>query len=269
MRLSFKQVDAFSADAFKGNPAAVFVSSEPLPDILMQDIAMEMNLSETAFLVPQQEENHYSLRWFTPKAEVDLCGHATLASAHALWEDQFVAQNATIVFHSKSGLLHVGSQDGWIQMDFPLEGQTDVATFEEEALLKKALGISLSSVVRNRLDFLVELESASDLARVAPDFNMLKQLNARGVIVTAFSDNPSYDFMSRGFFPAVGIDEDPVTGSAHCFLADYWHRKLKKTNFTAYQGACRGGVLKLSLLPEDRVLLCGQAVTTVRGELSI
>jgi len=261
MTIPIVQVDAFTDRAFAGNPAAVCLLDGPRDERWMQNVAREMNLSETAFL--SLRSDGYDLRWFTPTAEVDLCGHATLASAHVLWEEEILDKQETARFHTRSGLLSATRKDGWIEMDFPAEAQKPALA---PPALTRALGATPVYIGKNRFDYLVELESEAVLRSLRPDLGLLKTLPARGVIVTSPSDSKDYDFVSRFFAPAVGIDEDPVTGSAHCCLGPYWQKRLKKDNFTAYQASARGGLVRVTV-QGDRVLLGGQAVTVLRGEL--
>ena len=228
----------------------------------MQRVAREMNLSETAFLV-RREDGGFDLRWFTPAVEVDLCGHATLASAHVLWEEDHVPPNAATVFHTLSGRLSAVLCDGWIEMDFPAE--PDEAAPAPTGLAG-ALGTEPTYVGRNRFDYLVEVDNEATVRRLAPDFRRLGQIEARGVIVTARADTDGFDFVSRFFAPHAGIDEDPVTGSAHCCLGPHWQRRLGGDTFTAWQASERGGLVKVAVRGE-RVTLSGQAVTVLRGEL--
>jgi PhzF family phenazine biosynthesis protein len=255
------QVDAFTAEAFRGNPAAVCVLDEARDAAWMQRVAAEMNLAETAFLEPRGDG--FGLRWFTPAVEVDLCGHATLASAHVLWESGRLRSSESARFHTKSGLLTAERRGDWIELDFP-------ATPEEECAAPTGLAVGLGAepryVGRSKFDYLVELDSEDAVARLRPDSARLAAIPTRGVIVTARSARPDFDFVSRFFAPAVGIDEDPVTGSAHCCLAPFWSRRLRKEDFLARQISARGGVLKVCLAG-DRVLLAGQAVTVLRGDL--
>ena len=227
----------------------------------MQSVAAEMNLSETAFLVPQNDG--FGLRWFTPTTEVDLCGHATLASAHVLWEKGRLVENETAHFHTRSGLLTSELRDDWIELDFP---STPADPIEPPAGLSSLIGSVPKFVGRSRFDLLIELTDAEELSELDPDFMGLSSLPVRGFIVTAHSDVPEYDFLSRFFAPATGVREDPVTGSAHCALAPYWAKKLGKTEMTAFQASKRGGVVKVKLAGE-RVLLRGQAVTVLHGKL--
>lgn len=255
------QVDAFAEKPFSGNPAGVCILNEKLDEKLMQKIANEMNLSETAFLVKEGEG--YNLRWFTPNAEVDLCGHATLASAHILWEKGYLRKDQEAKFSTKSGLLTAKMNNGWIELNFPavLEEKT-----EPPAGLLEALGAEASYIGKNKFDYLVEVESEEIVTVIKPDFMRLSKVPTRGVIVT--SKAREYDFVSRFFAPEVGVWEDPVTGSAHCCLGLYWQKKLNKDEFIAYQTSERGGVLKVKVVGE-RVLISGKAVTVLEGELLI
>lgn len=228
----------------------------------MQAVAREMNLSETAFLVPQ--DGGYRLRWFTPSVEVDLCGHATVASAHVLWEEGHLPSDAQARFYTKSGVLLADRRGDWIELDFPA---THPAAAEPPEELLAALGAKAIFVGKSKFDYLIEVESEEQLRALAPDHSKLRKLPVRGVIVTARSATSDFDFVSRFFAPGSGIDEDPVTGSAHCALGPYWSEKLGKTEFTAYQASARGGVVRVRVNGE-RVLLGGQAVTVLRGELS-
>ncbi len=227
----------------------------------MQSVAAEMNLSETAFIAPRADG--FGLRWFTPVSEVDLCGHATLASAHVLWETGLMAEADTARFHTRSGLLTAVRVDDWIELDFPA---TPAESIEPPPGLSDLLGSVPKFVGRSRFDLLLELTDAEELRDLNPDFVGLSSLPVRGLIVTAKSDVPEYAFLSRFFAPAAGINEDPVTGSAHCALAPFWAERLGKTEMTAYQCSPRGGVVKVKLAG-DRVLLRGKAVTVLRGEL--
>lgn len=261
MALSIYQVDAFTDRPFAGNPAAVCILAEQGDDRWMQQVATEMNLSETAFL--HREEDGFRLRWFTPAAEVDLCGHATLASAHILWETGTLAPDQQARFHTRSGLLTAERNGEWIELDFPAKPEQQVAA---PAHLEEALGVAPRYVGKSQFDLLVELDSETAVRALYPDFRALKQIDGRGVIVTSRADASPYDFVSRCFYPQVGIDEDPVTGSAHCVLAPFWNRRLGKTEFRAYQASARGGELRVRL-QGDRVKLGGQAITVLRGEL--
>jgi PhzF family phenazine biosynthesis protein len=227
----------------------------------MQNVAREMNLSETAFLHP--EKDGYHLRWFTPAIEVDLCGHATLASAHVLWEMGHLAPDRQARFSTLSGLLTADRDGDWIELDFPAEPDTAV---EPPPNLIEALGVEPAYVGKNRLDYLVEVDSEERLRALTPNMALLRMLPSRGVIVTSQAGAGSYDFVSRFFAPNVGIDEDPVTGSAHCCLGPYWATRLKTNSFRAYQASARGGVIRVQV-DGERVRLGGQAITVMRGEL--
>jgi PhzF family phenazine biosynthesis protein len=257
-------VDAFTDRPFGGNPAAVCVLSEERDAAWMQALAAEMNLSETAFI--RRLGDGFELRWFAPAVEVDLCGHATLASAHALWENGYVSRSETIRFHTRSGLLTATPRGELIELDFPA---TPVEEAELPPGLLVGLGVQPKEVIaagRTKFDRLLALDSADGIRRLRPDFAQLSSVQTRGIIVTAKSNDARYDFVSRFFCPAVGVNEDPVTGSAHCALAPFWASRLRKDSLTAYQASGRGGVVQASLR-EDRVLLAGRAVTVVRGEL--
>jgi predicted PhzF superfamily epimerase YddE/YHI9 len=262
MSIPIVQVDAFTADPFAGNPAAVCVLPGERDAAWMQLVAREMNLSETAFLVAR--DDGFDLRWFTPAAEVDLCGHATLASAHVLWETGLLPRTQQARFHSKSGLLTADSRGDWIELNFPA---TPCAPADPPPGLLEALNVKPLYAARNRIYCLLELSNEEEVRSVRPDFGRLREVDARGIIVTSLSASPGFDFVSRFFAPALGVDEDPVTGSAHCCLTPFWSDRLKRTAFTARQVSARGGVLRLQL-DGDRVRLGGQAVTILRGELA-
>jgi PhzF family phenazine biosynthesis protein len=267
-------VDAFTAEPYRGNPAGICVLAAAASDAWMQSVAIEMNHAETAFLVKRLtgSEDGYDLRWFTPGGEVDLCGHATLASAHYLWESEALGANEQARFHTRSGLLTADRLllDGvaWIELDFPAEPISPAAT---PGGLAAMLGAEPVFVGRNRLDYLVELQDESTVRALRPDLKQIAALSdtedVRGIIVTAKSTNNEADIVSRCFFPRFHIDEDPVTGSAHCGLAPYWSPRLGKQEIVAYQASARGGWLHLRVAG-DRVKLRGQAVTTLRGELA-
>lgn len=255
------QVDAFTDTPLQGNPAAVCILTESRDDARMQQIAAEMNLSETAFL--QKQEDSYALRWFTPTVEVDLCGHATLASAHILWEMDYERQDAIIQFNTRSGVLSAAADDRWIELNFPLEPATESAAPD---YLLEALGIEARYVGRNRFDYLVEVDAEETVRGMNPDFTLLQKVSCRGVIVTSRSDSGEYDFISRFFAPAAGVNEDPVTGSAHCCLGPYWQERLGKDELRAFQASKRGGFLRVRIA-ENRTHIAGQAVTVMTGEL--
>jgi PhzF family phenazine biosynthesis protein len=262
MGLTIFQVDAFTDRPFAGNPAAVCLLPAPKDDRWMQYLAQEMNLSETAFLLWQKDG--FNLRWFTPAAEVDLCGHATLASAHILWQEEYLKPGEQARFYTRSGLLTADRKEGeWIELDFPakLEEQADAPPH-----LIEALGVSPRYVGKNAFDYLVEVGSEEVVRNMKPDIALLARIPVRGVIVTSRASSPGYDFVSRFFAPQVGVNEDPVTGSAHCCLAPYWSKQLNKDEMMAYQASARGGVLRVRVTG-DRVKLGGQAVTVMRGDL--
>jgi PhzF family phenazine biosynthesis protein len=258
------QVDAFRAEPFLGNPAGVCVLATAPSEDWMQRVAREMNLAETAFLT-RRTDGDFHLRWFTPKTEVKLCGHATLASAHLLWERGLLEAAKPARFHTLSGLLSAERNGELITLDFPAK---PAQAAEAVSGLLEALGTSAVYVGLSEFDYLVEIESAKALRSLKPDFERLRQFPVRGVIVTARSDDVRFDFMSRFFAPAVGVDEDPVTGSAHSTLAPYWAAKLGKTHFVACQVSARGGVLTLAL-QGDHVHLAGQAKTVRDFEFEI
>lgn len=262
MSVQIAQVDAFTSRPFAGNPAGVCVLNETRDERWMQQVAREMNLSETAFL-QRRGDGAFDLRWFTPTVEVDLCGHATLAGAHRLWEAGVLPPAETARFHTRSGLLTATRADDWIELDFPA---TPDEPSDTPPGLVEGLGVTPRYIGRSRFDFIVELDSEEAVRNLRPDFGQLRTLAARGVIVTSRSRNAERDFVSRYFAPAFGIDEDPVTGSAHCCLGPFWGARLHKTTFLAPQISDRGGVLKVQW-DGDRVRLGGQAVTVLRGEL--
>ena len=257
-------VDAFTDKPFSGNPAAVCLLEKETPDEWKQSVAAEMNLSETAFVMLAGSEA-FGLRWFTPTVEVDLCGHATLAAAHVLWERGIVTSATTIFFDTRSGRLAALRGDDGISMDFP---SVEPAPASPPPELVEGLGVSPARVRRAGPDYLVELLSADDVLRLDPDFSFLRRVNARGIIVTARGDDPETDFVSRFFAPAAGIDEDPVTGSSHCALGPHWGPRLGKTVLRARQLSKRGGSMRVEL-KGDRVILTGQAVTVWTGELEV
>lgn len=260
MQLPIYQIDAFTSRLFSGNPAAVVPLKEWLTDEQMQNIAAENNLSETAFFV--KEGNSYRLRWFTPTVEVDLCGHATLATAHVLFEE-LDYEEEEIVFKTRSGLLSVKREGDKLMMNFPAD---DMPQKEAPDVLFRALGIRKTSATYKTDDWMVVLDSEAQVARLQPDIKMLSEVEARGVIVTAPGDN--VDFVSRFFAPQSGVDEDPVTGSAHTKSAPYWSKKLGKNELSARQISERGGDL-VCRMQGDRVELLGEAVTYLKGEISV
>jgi len=261
MEIPLFQVDAFTDRPFAGNPAAVCILPEVRDAHWMQAVAAEMNLSETAFLLEQ--DDGYRLRWFTPRVEVDLCGHATLASAHALWTEGVVNEAHPIRFHTKSGVLTCTQKGEFIELDFPA---TPAQEAETPAGLLDALPVQPSFVGKSKFDRFILVESEEIVRSLMPDFAQLREVSMRGVIVTSLSDDPRFDFVSRYFAPGAGINEDPVTGSAHCCLGPYWSERLGKTEMTAFQASARGGVVRVRV-EGDRVLLGGQAVTIMKGRL--
>lgn len=256
------QIDAFTDSPFAGNPAAVCLLAGPCDGSWMQDVAREMNLSETAFLKPR--DDGFDLRWFTPEVEVDLCGHATLASAHFLWEEGHLVPSQPARFHTRSGMLTAKKQGAWIEMNFPATPAKPCATVK---LLEKALGTKIRRLGKSRFDYLAEVATEKAVRGLRPDLRAVARLKARGVIVTSRATGAGYDFVSRFFGPAAGVDEDPVTGSAHCCLGPYWKDRLGRDNLVGFQASARGGFVRTRCLG-DRVFLSGQAVTVFRGELA-
>ena len=252
------QVDSFTNKPFHGNPAGVCLLTEPADDNWMRSVAIEMNLSETAFLYPFKDG--YRLRWFTPAIEVDLCGHATLATAHILWEKHILPQDQPAIFHTNSGVLTCRSLNKGIEMNFPA---TPPEPFESPSWLLPALGITSAAYVgKNIFDIFVVVSEAAIVRQLTPNFSELKKLKVRGVIITARSDKPEYDIVSRYFAPGAGIDEDPVTGSAHCTIGPYWSALLDKNPLRCFQASKRGGEVEV-FTDGDRVKLCGQALTVM------
>ncbi|MTD56657.1 PhzF family phenazine biosynthesis protein [Amycolatopsis pithecellobii] len=246
-------VDAFTNAAFAGNPAGVVLLDGPADPRWMQSVAAELKHAETAF-VEVHDAGPKSLRWFTPKVEVDLCGHATLAAAHVLGGSQ--------VFTTRSGELRTTADNGWVQMDFP----ADPPSAAVDAL--RLGGVTVKEILRGKWDLLIRTDDAAEVRALVPDFGTIATWDARCVVVTAPGDRPGIDFVSRVFGPAVGVPEDPVTGSAHCMLSPYWSAQLGRDELVGEQASPRGGVVRVSLR-ESRVTLAGQAVTTVRGELLV
>ncbi|MDA1314478.1 MAG: PhzF family phenazine biosynthesis protein [Acidobacteria bacterium] len=260
MSIRLYHVDAFTARPFAGNPAAVCILPREADPEWMQNVGREMNLSETAFLVPRDDGFH--LRWFTPTVEVDLCGHATLAAAHVLWLHENHAPDEELHFHTRSGLLTARKEGDWIELNFPATPETEV--LPPPALLY-SLGADINYVYvgKNQFDYIVEVADEQTVRTLRPNFRELKELDARCIVVTSRS-SPPYDFVSRCFGPAAGIDEDPVTGSSHCCLGPFWRQRLNKDRFLAYQASARGGEVRVRVAGE-RVYLGGQAVTMTIG----
>lgn len=260
-RICILQVDAFTDRPFAGNAAAVCLLEEEQTDVWMQALAAEMNLSGTAFI--RHLDDGFGLRFFTPAVEVDLSGHTTMASAHALWTEGVLTDREPIRFHTKSDVLTCTKDGEFIHLDFPT---TPAKQIDPPAGLLDALGVEPSFVGQTRFDILAVVESEQVVRSISPEFTHLRHIPTRGVIVTSRSENPQFDFVSRFFAPGAGIDEDPVTGSAHCCLGLFWSQRLDKTAMMAFQASRRGGVIRVEV-KGDRVLLGGQAVTVLRGEL--
>ena len=265
MPQSITVVDAFTDRPFAGNPAAVCILKNPAGEAWMKNVAREMNLSETAFLHPLGEPGLFALRWLTPSVEVDLCGHATLGAAHVLWEQGHLARGHTARFSTRSGILSAQQNEAEIELDFPALSTTEI---EMPAGLENHLGARIVFVGSTKMDILVELENEDAVRGLKPNFAGLSQVPARGVIVTSRATTAGYDFVSRFFAPQSGIDEDPVTGSAHCALAVFWGDRLNQSEMMGYQASSRGGHVRVRR-ERDRVKLGGRAVTTLRGELQI
>lgn len=265
MPIPIQVVDAFAREAFRGNPAGVVITDRPPPPGLMQAVAAEMRHAETAFASPA-EDGGWSLRWWTPVAEVDLCGHATLATAHVLWESGRVARDQVLRFATRSGVLEAKAlPDGRIELDFPaLRVTPPTAPID----LAPVLGVPIVETWQTRFDVLALAASEGDVRRAAPDFRALAKLPVRGVILTARCDDDTYDFVSRFFAPAVGVDEDPVTGSAHCALGPFWESRRGRASLTGAQVSARGGIVGVETVG-DRVKLRGHACTVLRGELLV
>jgi PhzF family phenazine biosynthesis protein len=265
------QVDAFTSAPFAGNPAAICFLDEPGDPAWMQAVAAEMNLSETAFLVPPASSDPtgpWSLRWFSPSVEIDLCGHATLASAHALWETGRLPRDRRARFDTRSGELGAALAGDLIELDFPASPLTPVGD-TPAAPVRAALGVDADHpVLRTKFDYFVELADEGAVLAYEPDVVAFRSIEARGVIVTAAAERSDADFVSRFFAPGSGIDEDPVTGSAHCALAPFWAERFGRTELTGYQASARGGFVRVRVAG-DRVMLGGRAVTVLRGELLV
>jgi PhzF family phenazine biosynthesis protein len=263
MKIPLFQVDSFTVKPFKGNPAGVCLLEQPRDAAWMQAVAMEMRLSETAFLCPKG--NDYNLRWFTPSTEVDLCGHATLASAHILFELGFYDPDETIFFHTKSGVITATFDHGTIELDMPLVRPVPA---ESTPLLEEILGQAPLAVTHSEdhAILVAEIANCDFIAPFEPDFKKIAQLEETDLIITAQTPEGKFDFISRFFSPHTGIPEDPVTGLGHCILTPYWAAKLNKDNLVAYQASARGGMVWCRL-GKDRVYLGGKAVTVFSGEI--
>lgn len=253
-------VDAFANGPFTGNPAGVCLLDHPAETEWMQSVAMEMNQAETAFVRPLEEG--YELRWLTPTVEVDLCGHATLATAHVLF--QLDAEARELSFHTRSGRLTAARVDDRIELDFPAEPPVETALpFKVDCLGAEPIWTGC-----NRMDWFVRLPSVADVRGIQPNFEEIARLGMRGIIMTALDETGEYDFVSRCFFPCAGVPEDSVTGSAHCALSAFWTAELGRADLTGYQASRRGGVVETIFLGE-RVKLRGRAVTTLTGTLAV
>lgn len=262
-KIEMYHVDAFTDRPFSGNPAAVCLLNKFPADQWMQSMAAEMNLSETAFVCPA--DHGFQLRWFTPTTEVDLCGHATLAASHVLWESGRLPIDQTVLFQTLSGELSACRRGNMIELDFPSDPPVP---HDPPPELLDAISCTPVFFGQNKMDYLIEVASVEEVENIKINMQRLSSLPVRGLIVTAQCDQPEYDFVSRFFAPAVGVNEDPVTGSAHCCLAPYWGNKLGLGRMKAYQASRRGGVIELKIVP-DRVVLGGNARTIFRGVLAI
>ena len=261
MAVPLQIVDAFTVQPFAGNPAAVCLLERPADDAWMQNVAAEMNLAETAFLL--RENDGYRLRWFTPMTEIDLCGHATLASAHTLWQTGRCRPDAAIGFQTRSGLLTAERRGEWIELDFPA---LPVAACEPPQEIAAMLGVVPRFVGSCKIGYLCELDSEEAVCRLTPDIARLATLGVLGTMVTARSKGGEFDFVSRFFAPAIGVPEDPVTGAAHCALATYWAEQLGRNELLGFQASRRGGTVRVRL-DGERVRLGGQCITVLEGAL--
>ncbi|MCM2370273.1 PhzF family phenazine biosynthesis protein [Aporhodopirellula aestuarii] len=268
MSIPIWQVDAFANAPFTGNPAAVCLLDKYPGDAWMQSVAAEMNLAETSFVVPLQRQGEFHLRWFTPAVEVDLCGHATLAAAHTLIEQRRVAPGEAIRFQTRSGMLVCQQNDHVITLDFPSTPIIETVAVPLANEVRQSLGVDRATVLRSKFDLVAVVDNASTVRSVTPDFNRLGKIDTRAVMITARSDTPDVDFISRVFAPRVGINEDPVTGSAYCCLAPYWGELLDKTSLVAYQASKRGGTVSCQIAG-DRVEISGTAVTVMKATLLV
>jgi len=258
------QVDAFTSEPFKGNPAGVCIMDKEPAEIWMQNIAMEMNLSETAFVFPGND--CWLIRFFTPESEVPLCGHATLSASHIMYEANIVKNDETITFFSKQGELRIHKSGNWITMNFPSYNLNRIAV---PALLKQMIGVVPVEFYTSAYGWnLALLDNEKIVRELKPDFSLMKESEFGDLIITALSEEPGYDFCVRCFAPLLGINEDPVTGSAHCALVPFWHMKTGRKEFISHQVSKRTGVLKVSLQGE-RVEISGQAITVLKAELFV
>jgi PhzF family phenazine biosynthesis protein len=259
------QVDAFTNEIFKGNPAGVCIIPDNVSvnDVLLQNIALEMNVSETAFL--KKFDGAYDLRWFTPETEVDFCGHATLSSAHILWEAGIEKNEDEIIFNTKSGKLFANRRDNKIELNFP---SIEVTEIPEKKEINVAFGIKPLFIGSDNKRYLLEIDNYKELKEIKPDYNQLNEMGRTAFMITCKSDNNKYDFYSRFFAPSVGINEDPVTGSAHSYLTPYWAKKLNKNILNAYQASRRGGEIECELTNNKKVLLRGNAKTVFQIKMN-
>lgn len=257
------QVNAFTDKLFSGNPAGVCILSEPKSGEWLQSVAKELNFAETAFLLG--EGDGFRLRWFSPATEIDLCGHATLASAHILWELGHLKPEHAARFATRSGLITATKKNDWIEIDLPADPAREV---KKTDLIANALGRVPLYVGKNRFDYLAEVETEKTLRELKPDLSLIKKIAPRGLIVTSLAESGEYDFALRFFAPAAGIDEDHVTGSAQCCLAVFWKERLNKNEFSAYQASPRGGFMRVSVAGE-RVAVRGRAVTFLSGDIEL
>jgi PhzF family phenazine biosynthesis protein len=265
MPIPIYQVDAFITDRkFSGNPAGVCLLDSAAAETWMQNLGTEMNLAETAFLVPRSGSDGFDLRWFTPEVEVALCGHATLASAHVLWETGRLRAGEQARFHTKSGLLTADKKGDLIEMNFPAKPEVKS---DAPADLLPALGVRPVYIGKNQFDYIIEVGSEAEVRAMTPDHFRLRSIPVRGVIVTSRSATSAYDFVSRFLAPGSGVPEDPATGSAHCCLGPFWQSRLGKSSFVAYQASPRGGLINVRVEGE-RVFLSGRAETVFSGELA-
>ena len=263
MNIKLFTVDAFTDKPFKGNPAGVCILDNELTEAQMKNIAFEMNLAETAFV--QRKGDIYSLRWFTPDSEVDLCGHATLATSHILWQTGLHDKSKSISYDTRSGILKANRVDGKIELDFPVDLEHPVNIPDE---LIRTIGVKPVYLGRAKWSYLAELDSEETVRKIKPDFVIMETLEAWGLIITARSSTKEFDFVSRFFAPRKGVPEDPVTGSAHCILGPYWMKKLGKNEMTAFQASKRGGILGVKV-DGERVKLTGNAITMLDAKLNI
>ncbi len=263
MNLDIYHVDAFTDKPFSGNPAAVCIMTSPADEEWMQGVAAEMNLSETAFLY--KEDGGFRLRWFTPTTEVKLCGHATLASAHVLWEMGYLSPNEIVVFHTLSGDLTARKDSGLLSIDLPADPPAEA---DAPKALVDAFGFEPLYCGKGVFGYIVEAPSEDAVREMRPDFPLLRTIPVTGMMVTSVASSPGYDYIARAFAPGSGIDEDPVTGAAHCCMGVYWTKKLGRPELTAYQASPRGGIVNVRI-EGDRAFLTGTAVTVLKGQLYV